>query len=126
MEGRDSNSDIAFFSLGYTVSEDLKDLLQMFRKQTATSKHPCSFCMTSSPDFQKADHYTLESLCRLYNKWMADGAKLKKAKKYTKVVYPVLLIGDKNKQKTRTCKYSWSTYTTRSASYSLSNNIYLR
>ena len=55
-------------SLDYKVSEDLKVLLQMVEKQTATSKHPCLFCMTSSPNFQKADHYTLEYMYRLYNK----------------------------------------------------------
>ena len=75
-------------SLDYTVSEDLKVLLQMVGKQTATSKHPCPYCMTSSPDFQKADHYTLESLCILYDQWMTDGANLKKANKYTIVVHP--------------------------------------
>ena len=99
-------------SLDYTVSEDLKVLLQMVGKQTATSKHPFPYCMTSSADFQKADHYTLESLCRLYDQWMADGAihwsynlhrdskvlNLKKAKKYTNVVHPPLLTGDKNKK----------------------------
>ena len=63
-------------SLGYTVFEDLRVLLQMVRKQTAISKHPCLFCMTSSPNIQKADHYTLESLYKLHNKWMADRAKL--------------------------------------------------
>jgi hypothetical protein len=85
-------------SLDYTVSEDLKILLQMVGKQTATSKHPCPYCMTSSPDFQKADHYTLESLCTLYDQWMADGANLKKAKKYTNVVNSPLLTGNKNKK----------------------------
>ena len=54
--------------------------------------------MTSSPGFQKADHYTLESLCRMYDQWMADGANLIKAKKYSNVVYPPLLTGDKNKK----------------------------
>ena len=68
-------------SLDYTVSEYLKVLLQMVGKQTATLKHPCSHCMTSSPDFQKADHCTLESLCRLYDQWMADGTNFKKKKK---------------------------------------------
>ena len=47
-------------SLDYTLSEDLKVLLQMVAKQTATSKQLCPYCMTPSPDFQKA-HYTLES-----------------------------------------------------------------
>ena len=70
----------------------------MVGKQPATSKHPCPYCMTSSPDFQKADHYTLESLCRLYDQSMADGANLKKAKKYTNVVHSPLLTGDKNKK----------------------------
>ena len=70
----------------------------MVGKQTATSKHTFPYCMTSSPDFQKADHYTLESLCRLYDQWMADGANLKKAKKYTNVVHFPLLTGDKNKK----------------------------
>ena len=70
----------------------------MVGKHTATSKHPFPYCMTPSPDFQKADHYTLESLCRLYDQWMADGANLKKAKKYTNLVHPPLLIGDKNKK----------------------------
>ena len=85
-------------SLDYTVSEDLKVLLQMVGKQTATSKHPFPYYMTSSPDFQKADHYTLESLCRLYDQSMADGANLKKEKKYTNVVHLPLLTGDKNKK----------------------------
>ena len=61
----------------------------MVGKQIATSMYPFPYCMTSSPDFPKADHYTLESLCRLYNQWMADGANLKKAKKYTNVVHPI-------------------------------------
>ena len=85
-------------SLDYTVSEDLKALLQMVGKQTATSKQPFPYCMTSSPDFQKADHYTLESLCTLYDQWMADGANLKKAKKCTNVIHPPLLTGEKNKK----------------------------
>ena len=85
-------------SLDYKVSEDLKVLLQMVGKQAVTSKHPCPYCMTSSPDFQKADHYTLESLCRLYDKCMADSANLKKAKKETNVINPHLLTGDKNKK----------------------------
>ena len=67
--------------------------------------------MTSSPDFQKAEPYTLESLCRLYDQWMADGANLKKAKKYTKVVHPLLLTGNKNKRILELVNNSWSTYT---------------
>ena len=70
----------------------------MIVKQTATSKHPFPYCMTPSLDFQKADHYTFESLCRLYDQWMADGTNLKKAKKFTTVVHPPLLTGDKNKK----------------------------
>ena len=85
-------------SLDYKVSEDLKVFLQMVGKQTATLKHPCSYFMTSSLDFQKADHYTLESLCRLRDQLMADGANLKKGKKYANDVHPHLLIGDKNKK----------------------------
>ena len=55
--------------------------------------------MTSSTDFQKADHYTLESLCRLYHQWMAVGANLKKATKNTQMLpIPTLLIGGKNKK----------------------------
>ena len=84
-------------SLGYTVSEDLKVLLQMVGKQAAVSKHPCPYCMTSSPDFQKADHYTLESLCRLYNQWLMVQIK-KNKKKYTNVLHPPLLAGDKKKK----------------------------
>ena len=70
----------------------------MVGKQTATSKHPFPYCMTSSPDFPKADHYNLESLCRLYDQWMADGANFKKEEKYINVVHPPLLTGDKNKK----------------------------
>ena len=76
-------------SLDYTVSEDLKALLQTVGKQTATSKHPFPYCMTSSPDFQKVDHYTLESLCALYDQWMADGANLKKAKSVQMLFIPL-------------------------------------
>ena len=61
-------------SIDYTVSDDLKVLLQMVGKQTATSKHPCPLCMTSYTDFQKADHYTLESLSRLYDQSIADSS----------------------------------------------------
>ena len=69
--------------------------------------------MTSSPDFQKADHYTSESLRRLYDQWMVDGANLKKSKKVHKC-YSSPFINRRQKQKnTRTCKYSWSTYTAR-------------
>ena len=99
-------------SLDYTISEDLKVLIQMVGKQTATSKHLCSHCKTSSPDFQKADHCTLETLCRLYDQSMADGANLKSKKvhKYCSSSF----INRRQKQKnTRTCKYSWSTYTAR-------------
>ena len=70
----------------------------MVGKQTATSMHPCLYCMISSPDFQKPDHYTLESLCRLCNQWMVDGANFKKAKNYTNVVHLPLLTGNKNKK----------------------------
>ena len=52
-------NELNISSLNYTVSEDLKVLPQMVRKQTATSKHPYLFCMTSPINFQKADHYTL-------------------------------------------------------------------
>ena len=45
-----------------------------------------------------ANHYILKSLCRLYDKWKPKGAKLKKKKKYTFVVHPSLLTGDKNKK----------------------------
>ena len=79
----------------------------MVRKQTATSKHPMPYYMTSSPNFEKTNHYTLESLCRLstngwltvqiYNQWVADGANLKKAIKYANEFRPLLLTGDKNK-----------------------------
>ena len=46
--------------------------------------------------------------------WMTDDAKFKKAKKYTNVVHPLLLRGEKNKnmlkqKNNRTCKNSWST-----------------
>ena len=54
--------------------------------------------MTSSLDFKKADHYTLESLCRLCDQSMADGVNFKKEKKYANVVHPHLLTGDKNKK----------------------------
>ena len=69
----------------------------MVKKLTATSKHPCPFCMTSSPNFKKTDHCILESLCRLYDKWMADGAKFKKGNKVYKCYSSLLLTGDKNK-----------------------------
>ena len=75
-------------SLDNTVSEDLKVLLRMVEKQTATSNHPCLYCMTSSPDFQKAGHI-LESLCRLYDKWIADSSNLKKAKSTQMSFIPV-------------------------------------
>ena len=84
-----SKDKLNISSLDYTVSGDLKVLLQMVRKQTATSKHPCLFCMTSSPDFQKANYYTLESLCRLYDKWIADGAKFKKQKSIQMLFIPL-------------------------------------
>ena len=77
------------FSLYYTVSEDLTVLLQMVRKL----QHQSTLVR-----IQKADHYNLESLCRLYDQWMADGANLKKAKKYTNVVHSPLLAGNKNKK----------------------------
>ena len=56
----------------------------MVGKQTATLKHPFPFYMTSSHNFQKAEHYTLESSCRLYDQSMANGAKLKIEKKVNK------------------------------------------
>ena len=97
-------------SLDCTVSEDLKVLLQMVGKQTAISKHSCPYCITSSPDFQKADHYNLESLFRLYGQWIADGANLKKVHKYCSSPF----INRRQKQKnTRTYKYSWSKYIAR-------------
>ena len=83
--------------LNYTVSKDLKVLLQKVGKQTATSKHPCPYCMTLAPNFKKAYHYTLESLCRLYDQSKADDENLKK-KKYINVVHLLLLTGDKNKK----------------------------
>ena len=87
-------------SLGYIVSEGQKVFFQMIEKQTATSKHSCPFCMTSSPNFQKADHYTYNGLLMVQN--------LEKQKSAN--VFFILLYQSKQKQKnTRTCKYSWST-----------------
>ena len=100
-------------SLDYTVSEDLKVLLQMVGKQTPTSKHPCPYCMTSPPDFQKADHYTLESLCRLCDQWMTDGANLKRGKKLHKCCSSTFINRRQKQKSTRACKYFWSTYTAR-------------
>ena len=77
-------------SLDYKISEDLKLLVQMVGKRTATSKHPCPYYMTSSPDFQKADHFILESLCRLYELWIADGENLKKQNSTQMLFIPLL------------------------------------
>ena len=76
-------------SLNYTVAEDLKVLLQMVGKQTTTSKHPFPYFMMSFLDIPKADHYNLESLCRLYAQWIADGAYLKKAKSSQMLFIPL-------------------------------------
>ena len=70
----------------------------MVGKQAATSKHSCLFCRILSPNFQKVNHYTLASLCRLHDQSITDGANLKKAKKYTNVVHLPLLTGDKTKK----------------------------
>ena len=48
--------------LDYTVSEDLKVLFQMGRKQTEASKQPCPFCMISSLTFEKLI-IILQNLC---------------------------------------------------------------
>ena len=84
--------------MDYTVSEDLKVLLQMVGKQTAASKHPCPFCKTLSPKMMKSELYTLSSLCKLYDNWMVDGGKLGNAKEFRNVVHPPLLTGDPTKK----------------------------
>ena len=85
----------------------------MVGKQIATSKHPFPYCMMSSLDIPKADHYNKESLCRLYDQWIADGANLKKAKKVHKCCSSPFINRRQKQKNTRTCKYSWSTYIAR-------------
>ena len=67
--------------------------------------------MTSSLDFKKADRYTLESLCRLCDQSMADGANFKKGKKVCKCCSSTFINRRQKQKNTRACKYSWSTYT---------------
>ena len=80
-------------SLEYSLSEDIKVMLQTLGKQPAACSHPCPYCETSKPDMLKAPHNTLASLCAWHDEWISAGGKLKEAKYYQNVVHPPLLTG---------------------------------
>ena len=50
-------------SLEYSLSQDIKVMLQTLGKQPAACSHPCPYCETSKPDMLKAPNNTLASLC---------------------------------------------------------------
>ena len=81
-------------SLDCSISEDLKVLLLMVGKHLAASKHPCPFCETESPSMLRAESYSLTSLSEWYNKWMAAGGNIAKAKYFSNEVNPPLLTGN--------------------------------
>ena len=66
----------------------------MVGKQSAASKHPYPFCETESPSMLRAESYSLTSLCEWYNKWIAAGGNIAKAKYFSNVVNHPLLTGN--------------------------------
>ena len=67
-------------SLEYSLSEDIKVMIQTLGKQRVACSHHCPYCETSKPDILKAPHNTLASLCAWHDKWISAGGKLKEAK----------------------------------------------
>ena len=49
-------------SLDYSMSQDIKMMLILVRKQPASSKHPCPYCESETPKLLSAKNNTIRSL----------------------------------------------------------------
>ena len=58
------------YSLEYSLSQDIKVMLQTLGKQPAACSHPCPYCETSKPRMLKAPNNILASHCVWYDKWI--------------------------------------------------------
>lgn len=88
-------SKLKLNSLVYSLSEDIKVMLQMVGKQSASCKHPCPYCEAESP-LQFGVHFnanTLGSLDENHKSWEKAGANPLQAKQFQNVTKPSLLTG---------------------------------
>ena len=75
-------------SLDYSMSQDIKVMLQVIGKQCAASTHPCPYCEAKIPLLLKSKLNTISSLLAHHNKWIAEGSKLWDLKKHNNVIHP--------------------------------------
>ena len=85
--------ELGLEAVDFAFSADLKMVLILCGKQAASSKHCCPFCSGSAPWTGKYQSLTIGSLWANYNKYVANGSKLKSAMKFGNVVNVPLLTG---------------------------------
>jgi hypothetical protein len=83
--------DIQAIDFGYCC--DLKMVLFLLGKQSASSKHCCPFCTGSSPWLGVYSSVTVGSLWKNYNAFQEAGANIKNAMNYNNVVNRPLVTG---------------------------------
>lgn len=89
--------------LEYGVSCDIKMVLMLLGKQSASCSHPCPFCTASDPWELEGEPITIGSLWRDYESFHADpatgggGGDERRAKLFHNVVRRPLVTGDAEK-----------------------------
>ena len=85
-------------SFNFSMSQDIKVILDLLGKQPASSKHPCPYCDASN-DFNcdgDVNLYTLDILNEWHNKFLASGLPKEKAMHFSNVLNRPILVGDGN------------------------------
>ena len=72
---------------------DLKMILILLGKQSASSKYCCPFCTGSSPWLDTYTATTIGSLCSDYTAYIEGGSKKSKAQQFHNVINPPLITG---------------------------------
>ena len=72
---------------------DMKMMLALLGKQSASCTHACPFCECSAPWTCPCPANTLGSLSNHYNNYVADGSRPQNAKKFQNCTRPALLSG---------------------------------
>ena len=73
---------------------DLKIVLILTGKQSASSKHCCPFCLASSTWLGSFPNTTVGGQWECYNAYVEAGSNLRDAKKFYNVVNPPLITGE--------------------------------
>ena len=83
-------------SFNFSMSQDIKVILDLLGKQPASCKHPCPYCDANN-DF-KCDEivniYTLNTLNEWHDKFLASGLPKEQAMNFSNVLNRPILVGD--------------------------------